>query len=246
MAEQVKVIGAGLAGAEAALYLAKKGIKVVLYDIKPNAYTPAHKSENFSELVCSNSLKSNDIYGNAAGLLKEEMRMLGSEIIAVADKTRVPAGNALAVDRELFSQIITQKIKEQKNITVVSEEVKDIDFNEYTIIATGPLTTETLSENIKKKFGGALSFFDASAPIIDFESIDMDNAFFGDRYDKGEADHINCPMDKETYTQFITELKGAKRAELHGFEDSSVFEGCMPVEVMAKILCVSVHLSLPD
>lgn len=234
MAEQVKVIGAGLAGAEAALYLAKKGIKVVLYDIKPNAYTPAHKSENFSELVCSNSLKSNDIYGNAAGLLKEEMRMLGSEIISVADKTRVPAGNALAVDRELFSQIITQKIKEQENITVVSEEVKDIDFNEYTIIATGPLTTETLSENIKKKFGGALSFFDASAPIIDFESIDMDNAFFGDRYDKGEADHINCPMDKETYTQFITELKGAKRAELHGFEDSSVFEGCMPVEVMAN------------
>lgn len=234
MAEQVKVIGAGLAGAEAALYLAKKGIKVVLYDIKPNAYTPAHKSENFSELVCSNSLKSNDIYGNAAGLLKEEMRMLGSEIIAVADKTRVPAGNALAVDRELFSQIITQKIKEEKNITVVSEEVEDIDFNEYTIVATGPLTTETLSENIKKRFGGALSFFDASAPIIDFESIDMENAFFGDRYDKGEADHINCPMDKATYTEFITQLKGAKRAELHGFEDSSVFEGCMPVEVMAN------------
>ncbi len=230
---KVKVIGAGLAGSEAALYLAKKGVEVLLYDIKPNAFTPAHKNKNFSELVCSNSLKSNDIYGNAAGLLKEEMRILGSEIIAVADSTRVPAGNALAVDRELFAQIITDKIRAKKNITVISEEVTSIDYDEYTIIATGPLTTDTLSEEIKKTVGGGLYFFDASAPIIDFESIDMENAFFGDRYDKGEADHINCPMDKQTYIDFITELKGAKRTELHGFENQSVFEGCMPVEVMA-------------
>lgn len=232
--QTVKVIGGGLAGVEASLYLAKKGIKVELYDIKPKSFTPAHQSENLAELVCSNSLKSNDVYGNACGLLKEEMRLLGSNIISVADKVRVPAGNALAVDREKFSFQLTKMVKEEKNITCICEEVSQIDFDEWTIVATGPLTTDKLSKRLKEIVGGGLSFYDASAPIIDFESIDMGNAFFGDRYDRGNGDHINCPMTKEQYTQFITELNGAKRFELHGFENSAVFEGCMPIEVMAS------------
>ncbi len=232
--EKVKIIGAGLAGAEAALYLASHGIKVTLCDIKPNAKTPAHKSDDFAELVCSNSLKSNDVYGNAAGLMKEEMRILGSQIMAAADLTRVPAGNALAVNRELFAKEITKKIKSQKNINFVSTEVTDIDFDEWTIVATGPLTTEGLSAKIKELVGGGLAFYDASAPIVEFDSIDMDNAFFGDRYGKGNADHVNCPMNKEEYLQFIAELRKAKRAELHGFENTAVFEGCMPIEVMAE------------
>lgn len=232
--EKIKVIGAGLAGCECALYLAKKGLKVDLYDIKPHEFTPAHHSEKFAELVCSNSLKSNDVYGNAAGLLKEEMRILGSVMTEAADKTKVPAGNALAVDRELFAEYITAKVKENKNINFISGEVTDINFNEYTVIATGPLTTDKLSSSLKEIVGGGLSFYDASAPIVDFDSIDMNEAFFGDRYGKGDADHINCPMNKEEYTQFIEELKKAKRAELHGFENSAVFEGCMPIEVMAE------------
>jgi len=231
---KVKIIGAGLAGAEAAYYLAEKGISVDLFDIKPKKFTPAHHNENYAELVCSNSLKSNDVYGNACGLLKEEMRLLGSMVISVADQTRVPAGNALAVDREKFASIITEKLKNHKNINIYSEEVTEIDFDEYTIIASGPLTTDTLSQSISKIVGDGLSFFDASAPIVDFESIDMDNAFFGDRYDKGNGDHINCPMDKEQYLEFIDALRGAKRAELHGFESTAVFEGCMPIEVMAE------------
>ncbi len=233
---KVKVIGAGLAGVEAANYLANHKIEVELIDIKPKKFTPAHQSENYSELVCSNSLKSNDVYGNAAGLLKEEMRLLGSIMTEAADLTKVPAGGALAVDREKFSEYITKKLKSNKYITHVSQEIENIDFDgdEYIIVATGPLTTDKFSENIKKALGDGLYFFDASAPIIEFDSIDMDSAFFGDRYDRGTGDHINCPMTKEQYLEFLDALLNAKRAELHGFEKTSVFEGCMPVEVMAS------------
>ena len=231
--QKVKIIGGGLAGAEAAYYLARKGVKVILCDIKPIKKTPAHTSDNYAELVCSNSLKSNDVYGNAAGLLKEELRLLGSLVVEAADKTRVPAGNALAVDREKFSTYITEKLRAEKNITHVSEEVEDIDTTEYTIVASGPLTTDKLSANLSKLVGGGLSFFDASAPIIDFESIDMEHAFFGDRYDKGNGDHINCPMNKEEYLAFMEDLTTAERAKLHDFESAAVFEGCMPVEIMA-------------
>ena len=232
--QKVKVIGGGLAGCEATYYLATHGIAVDLYDIKPSKFTPAHKSQNFAELVCSNSLKSNDVYGNASGLMKEEMRLLGSLIIESGDKNRVPAGNALAVDRENFANYITQKIKDLPNVKVFSEEVTKIPFDEYTIIATGPLTTDALSESIKKIVGDGLSFYDASAPIVDFSSIDMNNAFFGDRYGKGEADHINCPMNKEQYLEFISELTKAECATLHDFEKTEVFEGCMPIEIMAS------------
>lgn len=231
--QKVKVIGAGLAGSEAALFLSSHGVEVDLYDIKPNKFTPAHSDGNFAELVCSNSLKSSDIYGNAAGLLKEEMRRLGSFVIAAADKTKVPAGGALAVDRKAFAELITNEIKSRNNIHIVSEEVTDISDAEYTIVATGPLTTDALSAKIKEKTGGGLYFFDASAPIVSFESVDMTSAFFGDRYDKGNGDHVNCPMNKEEYDAFLSALLSAERAELHGFENSAVFEGCMPVEVMA-------------
>ena len=232
--KKVKVIGAGLAGVEAAYYLARKGIKVELYDIKPNSYTPAHKSQNFGELVCSNSLKNNDIYGNAAGLLKQEMRLMKSLVIESADITKVPAGGALAVNREEFSKYITDKIKGQENIEFISKEIEDIDFDEYTIIATGPLTTEKLSKKIADIVGEGLYFFDASAPIVEFDSIDMSQAFFGDRYGKGNGDHINCPMNKEQYEEFIENLNNADRVELKSFENSAVFEGCMPIEVMAS------------
>ena len=231
--QTVKIIGGGLAGAEAAYRLAKNGIKVKLYDIKPDKFTPAHQSKNYAELVCSNSLMSNDVYGNAAGLLKEEMRYLGSIVTEAADKTRVAAGNALAVDREKFSKYITDKLCAEKNIERITEEVESIDLDEYTIVASGPLTTQKLSENIMSIVGGGLYFYDASAPIIDFESIDMEHAFFGDRYDKGNGDHINCPMNKEEYEAFICALSSAEKAKLHGFENTAVFEGCMPIEVMA-------------
>ena len=232
--ERVKVIGAGLAGSEAAYYLARKGVKVDLIDIKPNSFTPAHSSKNFGELVCSNSLKNNDVYGNAAGLLKEELRYLGSLIMEAADKTKVPAGGALAVNREEFSQYITDKLKGQENINVISKEIEEIDFDEYTIIATGPLTTDKLSKHIAEKIGGGLYFFDASAPIVEFASIDMNEAFLGDRYGKGDGDHINCPMNKEQYEEFISLLESAERVELKSFEKTAVFEGCMPIEVMAS------------
>lgn len=234
MNKTVKVIGAGLAGVEASLYLANKGIKVKLYDIKPNAYTPAHTSKNFAELVCSNSLKSNDVYGNCAGLLKEELRILGSKIIEIADKTRVPAGNALAVNREEFSSLLTKLVLENKNIEFISKEIEDIDFSEYTIVATGPLTTDKLSKKIEEIVDGKLAFFDASAPIVTLESIDMENAFYGDRYDKGDKDHVNCPLTKEEYKEFISSLLSAERADKHAFEKDMVFEGCMPIEVMAE------------
>lgn len=231
---QVKVIGAGLAGVEAAYYLAENGVKVTLFDIKPNNFTPAHKSKGFAELVCSNSLKSNDIYGNACGLLKEEMRILGSLTISVADRTRVPAGNALAVNREDFSQIITEKILNHKNINFVCEEIKNIDLTENIIIATGPLTTDALSESIKKITGDNLFFFDAASPIVSKDSIDFEFAFYGDRYGKGNGDHVNCPMDKETYELFVSELINAEKVAQKDFENTAVFEGCMPVEVMAS------------
>ena len=231
--QKVKVIGAGLAGAEAALYLSSHGVAVTLVDIKPNKFTPAHTDKNFAELVCSNSLKSSDVYGNAAGLLKEEMRRLGSFLMAAADKTKVPAGGALAVNRTEFSRMITEEIRSRDNIEIVSEEAKKINESELTIIATGPLTTDALSNAIKEKVGGGLYFFDASAPIVSAESVDMERAFIGDRYDKGNGDHLNCPMNKEEYEAFIEELLKAERAELHGFENAAVFEGCMPIEVMA-------------
>lgn len=229
---KVKVIGAGLAGAEAAYYLASRGVKVALYDIKPNSFTPAHKSEDFAELVCSNSLKSNDVYGNAAGLLKEEMRLLGSITMESAEYSAVPAGGALAVNRDEFSAFITDKLKNHPNIEFISEEITEIPTDGFTIIATGPLTTERLSTALKK-VAGALSFYDASAPIVSADSIDMERAFKGDRYGKGDGDHINCPMNKDEYDAFYEALISAERAELHEFEKSEIFEGCMPVEVMA-------------
>ena len=232
--QTVKIIGAGLAGSEAALYLSSHGVNVRLIDIKPKKFTPAHTEKNFAELVCSNSLKSSDIYGNAAGLLKEEMRRLGSFVIAAADKTKVPAGGALAVNRTEFSRMITEEIKSRDNIEIISEEATSIEGKELTIIATGPLTTDALSSAIAEKTGGGLYFFDASAPIVSAESIDMSSAFIGDRYDKGNGDHLNCPMTKEEYEAFIEALLSAERAELHGFENSAVFEGCMPIEVMAR------------
>ena len=235
--EKVRIVGGGLAGCECAIYLAERGVKVKLYDIKPNKKTPAHHSDNFAELVCSNSLKSNDVFGNACGLLKEEMRILGSAVIEIADKTRVPAGNALAVNREDFSYLITNRILTNSNIEVVSDEVTSIDkvdFDGYVVVATGPLTTDALSNDIAKITGGQLSFFDAAAPIISADSIDMENAFIADRWDKGNGDHINCPMNKEQYLEFIDALLNAKRAEQKDFENSAVFEGCMPIEVMAS------------
>lgn len=228
----IKVVGAGLAGAEAAFYLANHGVSVELYDIKPKKFTPAHKNTDFAELVCSNSLKSDDVYGNAAGLLKEEMRILGSITMEAADRTKVPAGGALAVNRDEFSAFITKKIKEHPNIRFVSEEIKKIPEDGYTIIATGPLTADGLAEEIKS-ITGALSFYDASAPIIAADTIDMEHAFFGDRYGKGNGDHVNCPMTKEEYENFYSALRTAERAELHEFEKTDVFEGCMPVEIMA-------------
>jgi len=228
----VKVIGAGLAGCEAAYYLAEKGIKVELCDVKPKAFTPAHSNVNFGELVCSNSLKGSDPYSNACGLLKEEMRRIGSLIVEAAYSTRIPAGGALAVDRENFAEYITGKIKSHPNIKCVCGEIKSLPESPC-IIATGPLTCDGLAEEIKSVTGGALHFYDASAPIVTRESVDMQYAFFGDRYGKGGDDYLNCPMDREAYANFVSELVNAERAVLHEFEKREIFEGCMPVEVMA-------------
>ena len=229
----IKVIGAGLAGCEAAYFLAEAGHEVQLYDIKPSRFTPAHSDKNFGELVCSNSLKGNDPFTNACGLLKQEMRGLGSLIIEAADATRVPAGGALAVDRALFARYITHKIRAHGNIKVVCEEVKELPSDEWCIVATGPLTCDALACDIKAKLGGDLHFYDASAPIVARDSIDMSRAFFGDRYGRGGDDYINCPMTKEEYELFVRELTGAERAVLHDFERGEIFEGCMPLEVMA-------------
>ena len=239
MKEEVLVVGGGLAGSEAAYYLASRGIKTTLVEMKPKKFTPAHESENYGELVCSNSLKSNDIYANACGLLKEEMRLLGSMIIEAADNTKVPAGAALAVDREKFSAYITEKLKTCPNLTLVSEEVTKVpdtekDGGRYVIIATGPLTSDALSEDILRLTGGGLHFYDASAPIVSAESVDMSCAFTGDRYGKGTGDYINCPMDKEEYYAFVDALLSAEKAHLHEFEKGEIFEGCMPLEVMAS------------
>ena len=229
----VKVIGAGLAGSEAAWQLAQRGIAVELYEMKPKKMSPAHHSENFGELVCSNSLRG-DRLENAVGLLKEELRRLDSIILQCADATRVEAGGCLAVDRHGFSTLVTEKLKAHPNITVISEEVTQVPEGPV-IIATGPLTSDALSEAIGQYFGSDyLHFFDAAAPLVTAESIDMNEAWWQSRYDRGTPDYINCAMDKEQYEAFIRELVSAEEAPVHGFEDKNVFEGCMPVEVMAR------------
>lgn len=232
----VNVVGAGLAGCEASFLLAEKGIKVNLFEMKPKKYSNAHKCENFAELVCSNSLKSYRL-DTASGLLKTEMGFFNSLILDAAHMFKVPAGGALAVDREKFSNYITNRIKQHKNINVVNDEVLNIDTNEYTIIATGPLTSEPLSKKIGELFSEQhLSFFDAAAPIIDAESIDYDKVFLASRYDKGDADYLNCPMTKSQYEDFYNTLVNAETVELKDFEKNEfkVYEGCMPIEVMAK------------
>ena len=229
----VKVIGAGLAGCEAAWQLANRNLQVTLYEMKPNKKSPAHHTDAFAELVCSNSLRADGI-ANAVGLLKEELRRLDSLIMACADATRVEAGGCLAVDREGFSQMVTEKIRSHPNITVVAEEVTQVPEGPV-IIATGPLTSDALSESIGKYFGqDYLHFFDAAAPLVTAESVDMEKAWWQSRYDKGTADYVNCAMNKEEYLAFWQELIHAQEAEVHGFEDKNVFEGCMPVEVMAR------------
>ena len=229
----VKVIGAGLAGSEAAWQLANRGLKVTLYEMKPNKKSPAHHADTFAELVCSNSLRADGI-ANAVGLLKEELRRLDSLIMACADATRVEAGGCLAVDREGFSKMVTDKIRSHPNITVVEEEITQVPEGPV-IIATGPLTSDALSENIGAYFGqDYLHFFDAAAPLVTAESVDMEKAWWQSRYDKGTADYVNCAMNKEEYQAFWQELISAQEAEVHGFEDKNVFEGCMPVEVMAR------------
>ncbi|MDE6867694.1 MAG: methylenetetrahydrofolate--tRNA-(uracil(54)-C(5))-methyltransferase (FADH(2)-oxidizing) TrmFO [Clostridia bacterium] len=230
---KIKVIGAGLAGCEAAYYLAERGVQVTLYDIKPSSFTPAHTDKNFGELVCSNSLKSKDVYGNACGLLKQEMRILGSLTMQAAAANEVPAGGALAVERKGFAEYITDKILSHKNVKTVCEEVKKVP-EDNAVIATGPLTCDPLAEDIKSICGGGLHFYDASAPIVSRDSIDFGNCFYGDRYGKGGDDYINCPLDKEQYENFVSELLGAERVILHDFEKGEIFESCMPVEVMAS------------
>ena len=232
--KHIKIIGAGLAGCEAAWQLANREVKVTLFEMKPKKFSPAHKSGDFAELVCSNSLRADGIY-NAVGLLKEEMRRMSSLIMECADKTRVPAGGALAVDRGGFSAAVTERICAHPNIEVVHEEVLTIDKDEYTIIAAGPLASEGLSEEIRRFTGDkSLHFFDAAAPIVAYDSIDMNRAFRAARYGKGGDDYINCPMTREEYERFYRALITAEAAPVHdGVEDPKVFEGCMPIEVMA-------------
>ena len=231
----IKIIGAGLAGCEAAWQAAKRGIHVKLYDMKPSKFSPAHKSGNFAELVCSNSFRAANVE-NAVGLLKQEMREADSLIMQCADECRVPAGGALAVDRDKFSALVTDKIKNCNNIDVICSEIEDIDPDEYTVIASGPLTGGALYESIRDFFGNEeyLHFFDAAAPIVTAESINMDKAYKKARYDKGSADYINCRMTEEEYKAFYTELINAETAPVHGADKEVVFEGCMPVETMAK------------
>ncbi|MGI6028800.1 MAG: methylenetetrahydrofolate--tRNA-(uracil(54)-C(5))-methyltransferase (FADH(2)-oxidizing) TrmFO [Candidatus Heteroscillospira sp.] len=232
--EKVTVIGAGLAGSECAWQLARRGIPVRLVEMKPKKMTPAHVSEYFAELVCSNSLRSDELT-NAVGLLKEELRRLGSLIMLSADKNRVAAGGALAVDRVGFARTITEQLRAEPLIEIVEDEALDIPGGQV-VIATGPLTSDGLAEKIAELFPEtqSLSFFDAAAPIVTLASVDMDSAFFASRYDKGTADYVNCPMTKEEYQAFWKELISAREAEVHGFVDAGVFEGCMPVEVMAR------------
>ncbi len=231
---EVKVIGAGLAGSEAAWQLAERGFAVRLYEMKPKKMSPAHHCEDFAELVCSNSLRG-DRLENAVGLLKEELRRLGSLILSCADATRVEAGGCLAVDRYGFSAMVTQKLRAHPNVTVISEEVTQVPAGPV-IVATGPLTSDAMSDAIAAYFGDAdyLHFFDAAAPLVTKDSINMEQAWFASRYDRGTADYINCGMSKDEYLAFVQELASAQEAEVHGFEDKNVFEGCMPVEVMAR------------
>lgn len=231
---KITVIGAGLAGCEAAHKLSSLGFSVRLCEMKPEKHTPAQKSDGFAELVCSNSLKAMRLE-SAAGLLKEEMRRLGSITMEAAEKTAVAAGGALAVDRSLFSEYITEKIKSDPNIEIVTGEVTKLPEDGIVIVATGPLTSDALAESLRSRFGGTLSFFDAVAPIVTADSIDMDKVFLGARYDRGEADYINCPMERDEYDAFYDALVSAERAPLHDFDiaDPKVYEGCMPVEIMA-------------
>ena len=233
-AERIVVVGAGLAGCEAAYRIAEAGHRVELYEMKPVRFSPAHRSENFAELVCSNSLKAERL-GSAAGLLKAEMQRLGSITVEAALKTKVPAGGALAVDRDAFSALVTEKINNHPNITVVREEATRIPDADAVIIAAGPLASDALSGAISDLTGGFLSFFDAAAPIVTAESVDMDSAFVMSRYERGGDDYVNCPMNKEEYERFYEALVSAERAQLHTFEKKkNVYEGCMPIEVMAE------------
>ena len=229
----VTVLGAGLAGSEGAWQLAKRGIPVRLWEMKPEKMTPAHSSEYFAELVCSNSLRSDEL-SNAVGLLKAEMRSLGSLIMESADANRVAAGGALAVDRVGFARTITERLSACENVEIVRAEATEIPEGEV-VIATGPLSSDAIAEKIAALCPDSdLHFYDAVAPIVTLESVDMSSAFFASRYDKGTADYVNCPMEKEEYLAFVQELVNAKEAEVHGFDDGGVFEGCMPVEVMAR------------
>jgi len=230
----ITVIGAGLAGSEAAWQLAQQGIEVDLFEMRPRRYTPAHQTDLFAELVCSNSLRAAGLE-NAAGLLKEEMRRLGSIIMQVADRNAVPAGGALAVDRQQFSQEVTKLLQEHPKIRVFRQEVMSLPVSGITVVASGPLTSEVLAEDIKRVTGQeSLAFYDAAAPIVTLESIDLNKAFWASRYNKGEADYLNCPLTKEEYNQFYQALISAETAEIKGFEQGQVFEGCMPIEVMAN------------
>ena len=235
MREYITVIGGGLAGCEAAYQIAKRGIKVKLYEMKPKKYSPAHSNQNLAEIVCSNSFKSNNLT-NACGLLKEELRRLDSLLIKIADKTAVPAGQALAIDRETFSKLVTTEIEENHDIEIIRNEVTKLDDECITIIATGPLTSENLIKEIMKLTNNNnLYFYDAAAPIIEKNSIDFDIAFYGDRYGKqGDNSYINLPMNKEEYENFYNELINAEIVTLHEFEKKEIFEGCMPIEIMAK------------
>ena len=231
--ERVTVIGAGLAGCECAWQLARRGIGVRLVEMKPLRFSPAHRSENFAELVCSNSLRGDDL-SNAVGLLKEELRRLGSLIMESAEANRVAAGGARAVDREGFARYITEKLENRPEVEIVRAEARDIPDGEV-VIATGPLTSDAMAERIKglcPEFD--LHFYDAVAPIVTLESVDMASAYRASRYGKGTADYVNCPMTAEEYASFVRELRSAKEAPVHGFDDGAVFEGCMPVEVMAR------------
>lgn len=230
---KVNVIGGGLAGVECAIFLARHGAKVRLFEMKPLKYSPAHKKDGFAELVCSNSLKS-EALDTASGTLKAEMKMLGSVVISVGERCRVPSGGALAVDRDKFSDEITREVESYPNIEVVRGVVSELpEDGDYTVIATGPLTDNALVPTVQKLCGDSLAFYDAAAPIVDAESVDMSVAYLKSRYDKGEADYLNCPFTKEQYYDFVNALTGAERAVLHDFESAEIFEGCMPVEIMA-------------
>ena len=233
MNPSVTIVGAGLAGCEAAWQCAIRGAKVTLYEMKPLKKSPAHKSDLFCELVCSNSLRAEGLQ-NAIGLLKEELLRMGSLVMECAVKTRVPDGGALAVDREAFAAAVTEKIRNHPNITVVEKEIDTLDFDEPAVIAAGPLASDPLADQIVRRFGEGLSFFDAAAPIVTAESVDRSKAYLASRYDKGTPDYINCPMNAEEYDAFYKALTEAETAHLHGFENNKVFEGCMPVEGMAS------------